>query len=349
MRKLALVGLLLAGFSQAMASPICWYRCVYDNRLISETGRVNRDLTLLSMKANNELPLIIIGGDLITFARYPKRLHKPLYLFNEISAELQNFRLNIMVNPNEDIFFAMNYQVNEKQLLDAFVTIGNLTKSPFYLTVGRQYLSYGDFNKYDVEPNPLTKSMFRIIEEAVGVGYKKGPSHIKLMASKDTGRYGLAYEHCFGKRGHDVIVGTGFITHINDANKALSRLVVDKNTHAMSTYVMLNREKQSLRAELSNAIGQIEGFSNVSAYDLEWLYRFKLRNKPTKFILSTSGVWPRELKHNEDFRQLGLFTRQYVVSVKHQIFPHTTIGGALILGINESVHRQAAMNLVVKF
>lgn len=349
MRKLVLVGLLLAGLVQAMANPICWYRCAYDNRLISETGRVNRDITLLSMKENNELPLIIVGGDLITFARYPKRLNKPLYLFNEISAELQNFRFNLMVNPTDDVFFAMNYQVNEKQLLDAFVTIGNLNKSPFYLTVGRQYLSYGDFNKYDVEPNPLTKSMFRIIEEAVGVGYKKGPSHIKIMATKDTGRYGLAYEHRFGQRRHDVIIGTGYITHVKNSNKALTRLVVDKNTQAMSTYVMINRDKHSLRAELSNAIGKIEGINNVSAYDLEWLYRFTFRNKPTKFILSTSGVFPRELKHNEDFRSLGLFTRQYVLSVKHQIFPHTTIGGALILGVNESVHRQAAMNLVVKF
>ncbi len=143
----------------------------YAGYLISETGRVNRDLNLLLIRREEDFPPFLVGGDLVTFIRYPKRLHKPLYLFNELSAELQNLRLNGLVNFSSSLFAQVNYQINEKRLLDAFMTLGNLKKSPVYLTIGRQYLSYGDFNKFDVEPNPLTKSLFRIIEPAASIGY----------------------------------------------------------------------------------------------------------------------------------------------------------------------------------
>ncbi len=351
---------MLKKISLTILACLCVYRVViasnqwigyglYDGLFISETGRVNRDLNLLNMKAHSDMPFFVIGGDLITFFRYPKRSNKPLYLFNEISGELQNVRLNFLLNPNDELLFQANYQINERRLLDAFMTIGDLNRSPWFITLGRQYLSYGDFNKYDVEPNPLTKSIFRVIAPALSLGYKHDNHLLKAILSENRNQYGFLYQKDFKIDDANLTAAIGFLNAIKDNNKVLSTLRVSPQTKAINMYVMASKQPFSMRFELSEAIGRIESMSHLSAYDLEAQYKILLYGKSTKLIASSSGIFPKRLKYNADFKQLGLFAQQYVLSMKRQLNRQLTVGVALICGLNESTHIQGAANIVIKF
>lgn len=53
-----------------------------------------------------------------------------------------------------------------------FITIGNLDKSPLYLTMGQMYVPFGSYSSYMVS-NPVTKSLGRINTRALEFGFAK--------------------------------------------------------------------------------------------------------------------------------------------------------------------------------
>lgn len=109
----------------------------YGNRYISESGRVNRDLNLLKIREREEnTPCMIIGGDTVFLVRSTRLPGRPYFLLKEMSPQLQNLRLNIVNNFSPWIFTSVNYQINTEAILDAFVTIGDLERSPFFVTIG---------------------------------------------------------------------------------------------------------------------------------------------------------------------------------------------------------------------
>ncbi len=348
-RPLLLLSLLVL-VTLAHASPI--YFGDWGGYRISESGKINRDVRLLQMKSRSETsPFLILGGDFITIARYPKRDKSPLYLFDDLSTELENLRINALVNLHPWLFFETNYQINNNFFLDYFFTFGNLKESPIYLTVGKQYLPYGDFNKYDVEANPLTKTVFRVNQMAATFGLKFPHHHVKLIAAPEHARFGLAYENKMDLKNIKLTQGVGYISNIVDGTRALRSLRPreQNNAQAVDYYAIWDFKKVQLRMELDSALDKVEDIKHLSAYDLEAQYRFHFFHRASKFILSTSGLFnANRLNHNASFRDLGIFTRQYVVSIKHRLHRNVTLGLAAILGKKLKYEKQAVINLVVK-
>lgn len=335
---------------------LIWGKCVsygeWGGRLIAESGKINRDVVLLKQKQDAKtLPFMILAGEFKGIGRWPKLSNKPLYLFDELSLEARNFRVNTLLNFNEDLFFQINYQFDTPLVLDAFLTWGNFDKSPFYLTVGLQYLPYGDFSKFDVEVNSLNKTFFRIDQFGSTLGYKRGLNHLQLIAAPAPQRLGIAYEHTktiyHGKLTH----GLAYLDNIVDGNIVLQSLTNGYNSKlpAADYYAFYVREQYQFHLELTSALKPIQGIHPLLAYNIEAQYRFVLLHRQTKLIVSTSGLSDdNKLKLVPNFNQRGIFSRQYVLSLKRRLFPHMSLGLAGILGKKREYEKQFALNLIVK-
>lgn len=330
----------------------CYSYGEWGGRLIAESGKINRDVVLLNQKAKaNTLPFIIFGGEFKGIGWWPKRSNKPLYLFDQLSLEARNFRVNTLVNFNEDLFFEINYQFDQPLVLDAFVTWGNFKKTPFYWTTGLQYLPYGDFSKYDVEVNSLNKTIFRINQFASTLGYKRGPHHVQLFGAPEYRRYGIAYEHTKRVKQGKLTHGLAYISDITNGTLALQSLHARRAglVGAVDYYAFYALDPFQFHLEVTSSLKPIENVNPLLAYNLEAQYRFMFLRKPNKLILSTSGLKDADkLNHNPNFNQLGIFTTQYVVSMKRAMFKHISLGLAGILGKKLEYQRQFAVNLIVK-
>jgi hypothetical protein len=330
----------------------CFYSGEWGGRLIAESGKINRDLTLLLMKEEaDNLPFMILGGEFKGVSRWPKLYNTPLYLFDELSLEVRNFRVTTLFNLSEDMFFEVNYQFDNPLVLDAFLTIGNFKKSPFYWTVGQIYLPFGDFTKFDVEVNPLNKTIFRINQMGSTFGYYKGGHHFQLIAAPEKTRLGLAYSYTKPFLQGELKQGLSYLSNIVDGNKALRSLRPRKTTSvgALDYYAFYTLLPFQFHFELTSSLKPIEDVNPLVAYNIEGLYRFMLFERPAKFILSTSGLRDaNKLNLNPHFSALGIFTRQYVASLKRVMLPHVTIGLAGIYGKKRVYEKQIALNLIVK-
>ena len=63
-----------------------------------------------------------------------------------------------------------------------FITIGNLSRTPFYSTIGQIYVPFGRYSSYMLT-SPLTKDLGRLQERAVVLGYDQNYGTTELSAS----------------------------------------------------------------------------------------------------------------------------------------------------------------------
>lgn len=77
-----------------------------------------------------------------------------------------------------------NRVTNSTVLVDnAFITIGNLNQSPFYMTMGQIYVPFGQFDSYMIS-NSTPKTLFRTLARPILFGYQ---------SQGDVGPYGTVY------------------------------------------------------------------------------------------------------------------------------------------------------------
>lgn len=70
--------------------------------------------------------------------------------------------------------------LNSRVYLDqAFLSIGNLNKSDWYISLGQMYLPFGAYNGYMIN-SPLTSSLFTTIERPLLLGYSHSSNHTEL-------------------------------------------------------------------------------------------------------------------------------------------------------------------------
>ena len=353
---LSLLSLILATTNSRANLPNDFlYYGYYGDRLISQSGKINRDITLLQMKQRAQTnPWVIVGGDAILIARYPKLENKPLYLFDQLSAELQNLRTNVMINFSEYGFAQFNYQVNSDLLLDGFVTLGNLDRSPLFLTVGKQYIPYGDFNKYEAEVNPLNKTIFRIDKPAVTAGIFTG-DYLLRASFVDNDEYNnnavaFSAEKRFKIKQDHWRISAGYISNITDMTRPLRTLDISHNqVSAFDTFAIYNHKQYSLRVEITQALKNFTYTHNLGAYNIDGQYQTTLFNRRTKFSLAVSGLYNQgQIKNDPAFDKLGLFTHQFVLSIKHRLHPQVSLGFSALLGKQRTYQQQAILDLVIK-
>ncbi len=153
----------------------------------SQQSTMNEDLTVLKYKQtlqNNlqkaglsldQRPIIEISGGVAgtatqTFSNFSNPQNSGN--FGLSTAEID---INAMVGQWATGFMTLGYNSSTSEVFVSrgFVTIGNLDKTPFYLTAGQVYLPFGRYYS-GLNTAPLTLSLARIKDQAVILGYAKG-------------------------------------------------------------------------------------------------------------------------------------------------------------------------------
>lgn len=135
------------------------------------------------------------------------------------------------VGTQEGSLFYNTRTANSRVLVNkAFITIGDLSKSPIYGTIGQMFVPFGVYSTSMVS-NPLTKLMARTQERAVELGYHpagenapyaslyafKGDSHGSSLSRINNGGVNLGYRlsQASGKYTEDL--GGGVLGNIADS------------------------------------------------------------------------------------------------------------------------------------
>jgi hypothetical protein len=327
----------------------------YGGRFISESGKINRSLTLLKMRQRADFyPLFIVGGDSILVARAPQLANKPIYLFDQVSAELQNLRFNGLMNLSGWAFAQINYQINSDLILDAFVTLGNLNKSPLFLTLGKQYIPYGDFNKFEAEVNPLNKTLFRIDQPAVigAIYYPELLFQTGFFTNDKTNTPSVmaAIEKQFNYQGANLRLNSGFVSNINNMTKPFTVLATSNKTlPAMDIFLIGTKRPIAMRLEWTQALRKVDSLGKIGAYNVDFSYQTILFDRVTKLSIAKSGLLNgKNVVRSLAFDQLSLFSKQYVASFKHRLNRRIGVGFSVILGKKKGYKTQAVADIVIK-
>lgn len=110
---------------------------------------------------------------------------------------------------------------------EAFITIGNSKKTPFYLSAGRMYVPFGNFTTFMIS-DPLTLEMAETQESAVQVGYGSENWHSALYAfngdtsegddSSTIEQYGAHVGYSFAEQSWNVAVDTSYTSSLFDSD-----------------------------------------------------------------------------------------------------------------------------------
>lgn len=107
-----------------------------------------------------------------------------------------------------------------------FITIGDFTYCPWYLTLGQTYIPFGQYTTYDAIHNPLTKVLFRTLTRTVELGFFnetlqfaayvfKGATHAD--SGNNINNYGMNLGYHFKVKKLDAKIAMGLIRNVADA------------------------------------------------------------------------------------------------------------------------------------
>lgn len=175
---------------------------------------------------------------------------------NLSTAELD---VGVMVNSWVNTFMSITYDsspfgtgsrvTNSRLYLQrGFLTIGNLDKTPFYMTIGQMYVPFGAY-KSAMLTTPLTKSLARVDARAVVAGYSSGP----LFAE--------AYAYSSDQNSADSWPKTSVGANVGYNGER------GGNNYRMSAGVISNiADSQGAQANGIGAAGQFQGFSTIGRW-----------------------------------------------------------------------------------
>lgn len=195
------------------------------------------------------------------------------------------------------------------QIREAFVTFGDPTRTPWYLSVGKMSVNFGHQGAY----NPITHSVNNHFyqtdtrDAAVEIGYMSGPWKFAAtvmnggrqlrVADTPDGTFGsnfaLSGQYDFSVADWDVSVGGGYlyssIYDSDDANHpgvSSNPMTTRQRNGVINVWTEAKRGPVSLMAELSqNERDWPASGASVQALTLGAAYDVDLLEKPTRFAL----------------------------------------------------------------
>lgn len=139
--------------------------------LLNDTPDVNKDLALLKQKQIQEFDkkFILSGNIAIDASWHSNGFGKSQDITSDIGAKV-DIDIGAFINPYMMGYAQYSASSSNIFLDQAFINVGNLDESPFYLTLGRIYLPSGNFGSVLVSSS-LVRRLTRIRANAVSAGY----------------------------------------------------------------------------------------------------------------------------------------------------------------------------------
>lgn len=183
-----------------------------DNLIVNDPG-VNNDLALLRLRASDsnaygqasqdlDAPKILFSGEIEGTSVYNSAYSNRYGAtsagtnFNLTDAEIDTFiegnrwasgYIGLAYNSGQGSSQGNVDQVNavnnsEIQLSQGFLTVGNLTQLPVYVSAGQMYVPFGRYSSYTAS-TPSVKTLGRIQTRAINLGYYQSGEMIKPFAA----------------------------------------------------------------------------------------------------------------------------------------------------------------------
>ena len=198
---------------------------------------------------------------------------------------------------------------DDTQLREAFVTFGNLDKTPFYLSIGRKTVNFGKMESYNPITHSVTNHFYRTDSDdpVIEIGYLTDKWHFTATAihggrqlrvadspSDDVfGNFALSAQRNFKFRDWDMSVGAGYLySSIYDSDSANhpgvapDPLTERHRNGAIDIWLEAQRGKWSFMAEYTKTERDWPATGRaVEALTLQVAYDTELWCKPTRFSL----------------------------------------------------------------
>lgn len=357
-------------FGSVMAtSPVVGERSYSGNDLLTNLSSKNEDLALLELNQNIDnyvrdggvgfsRPILAFSGGLETQAFSYSALNNEgnsnIYLasadvttvarVNEWITTMLRLECDNYDFPAEAGARTIGPAVGIKR---AYVVIGNLNKSPFYVSFGQMYIPFGEYSSWMVS-GPLTESLAEMDERPLVIGFKKGGIYAAVYGFsgevKEKGRaainqVGANLGYKFSRSDWDFDVGVGYIRNIADSigmksteysygdsgqgfSGFKSRPTIRKEVPAVNLYATVYYHKFTIVAEgiaassFDCADATFNGHAAApKAFDLEGAYEFDVGGKPSYISVGVSGT--------QESLIFNLPQRSYFIVVSTSLFEDT--------------------------
>lgn len=326
------------------SSPYPGVRATYEgNELMSSLSNVNKDLKILleleqaiNFMKKEEIPYpinprIFMSGD-IEFTGF---IQRDAVAHPRSDLDLTGVELDFLIVMAPWIygFVALDYDnfvdpaLSNSRIASSrivgesmFLTFGDHSWSPWYLTIGQTYIPFGQYTTYNAIHNPLTKVLFRTIARNVALGFYNDFLQVALFAYKgdshaDSGKnvnnYGLNLGFHFNSTNFDGKIAAGLVRNIADSigmqgvfgdplnTEQLHKVVpgFDANFNfTWNNWNLLGEYNQGLcpfdakDASFSSNGTTFKG-ARPRAMDIELAYSFSIRRRASSISFSYSRSW----------------------------------------------------------
>ncbi len=226
---------------------------------------------------------------------------------------------------------------DDVQLDEGSITLGNDEKSPFYLTVGRQYVPFGNFNS-NLVSDPLTLELAETREDALLGGIEQGGFHASAYifngdadkAGDDNDRiddFGLSVGYTMEMEGASLDIGAGYINNLADSDALQEgRATVEGHTAGIALHAVFSTGPFSLIGEYvgaSNSFDEADlafdgSGAKPSALNLELGYDFTLAGKAATVAVAH--------QRTDEAAGLGLPESRNMVGLSLAVMENTGLG-----------------------
>jgi hypothetical protein len=329
-------------------SPFLGQRDVYDvNDLIVNLPTMNLDLNLLEQRQRldnyaiqhhevlPDRPLIDLSGAIETQAFYDDNFCVNNSCTSNTDIDLSRVELDVVAEVGTWATGALllSYEnaaplitssptpgsrvTNSRIKIDrAFITIGNLSRSPIYFTMGQMYVPFGMYATGMIS-DPLTKLLGRTKERMAQLAFSKygiygavygahGDSFVDNKNTIDLWGANLGYKTSF-MEGFNTEFGVGYINNLADSVGLQTSIFgmhpgyeqLQHRVPAVNAHASLNLNPFTLLAEYIGAVQSFDikdmSFNNSGALPqavaFEGIYRFNISDQAFSLALGYDRTW----------------------------------------------------------
>ncbi len=214
---------------------------------------------------------------------------------------------------------------------EGIITIGNTEKFPLYLSAGKMYVPFGNFESNMIQ-DPLTLELGETRESAVQVGFEAAGFYGSVYAfNGDVGEtndndkvdnYGANLGFAFEQEQFNVDIGVGYINNITDADTMTDALddfggkdFTEDYVSGFASHLIINMGPFQLIGEYVGAVeeytaGEMDIKSvRPESWNIETAFTQEILGKETTFALAYQGTHDSlaiELPENRYMGAIGI-------------------------------------------